>query len=409
MSWRRRCSKFCVAVASGWDERTLRWLVLGGFSLRLALLLVSEGSNDIATWERFAGDIEQWGVIEEYRRAPDFNHPPLMGWWSVIALKAATLTSIPFRFWFKLLPLAADVVATRLAWSIGRRGGLPLEGWRAAAVMSTGLVSIWVTSHHGNTDSVCALLVLVSAWCLHARDAPLVAGLAFAGALNVKLIPLIALPTLVLQLRSIDAALRFGAGLAVGLLPFLPPALMVWDEFFKNAIQYTSNRNRWGIRGILIAAQELEPAATPVRVMDAVWARLGRYVIMGLSLLIGLRARHTRLTPYHVCALALALFLFFAPGFGVQYMIYPFALLVAADLRRAAIYGFLAGLFAGADYLHYATRWFPLTTAHSAPFAWWVAAFGFISWFALGELLVTQLLATRRDGDGRGGMRGRTA
>lgn len=388
-----------VAVASGWDERTLRRLVLGGFVLRFALLMASNGSNDIATWERFARDIEQWGVLEEYRHSADFNHPPLMGWWSLIALKAATLTSIPFRFWFKLLPLAADIVATRLAWCVGRRRGGPLDGWRAAAVASTGLVSIWITSHHGNTDSLCALLVLISAWCLHAHGAPLAAGLAFAGALNVKLIPLVALPALVLQLRSFDAALRFGSGLAVGLLPFLPPALMVWDEFLKNAIQYTSNRNRWGIPGILMSAQELGLAAPGARLMEAVWAGLGRYVIMGLSVLIGFRARSLRLTSYHACALALASFLFFAPGFGVQYMIYPFALLVAVDLRRAAIYAFVAGLFVSADYLHYATQWFPLTTAHSAPFAWWVAAFGFISWFVLGELLVTFLLSSGCDGE----------
>jgi hypothetical protein len=320
-----------------------------------------------------------------------------MGWWSLIALKVATLTTIPFRFWFKLLPLAADVMTTRLAWSVGYRRGGPLYGWRAAAIASTGLVSIWITSHHGNTDSLCALLVLVSAWCLHARDAPLLAGLAFAGALNVKLIPLVVLPTLVLQLRSFDAALRFGSGLAVGLLPFLPPALMVWDEFFNNAIRYTSNRNRWGIGGVLMSVQGLALAAPVARLMEAVWAEWGRYVIMGLSVLIGFRARRLRLTPYDACALALASFLFFAPGFGVQYMIYPFVLLVAADLRRAAIYGFLAGVFVSADYLYYARQWFPLTTVHSAPFAWWVAAVGFISWSVLGELLITRLLAIDRD------------
>lgn len=376
-----------AAAAASWDARTLRRLVLVGFLARLALFAFSVGSNDIGTWERFAGELQRWGVLEEYRRNSAYNHPPLIGWWAVFALRAAAATSIPFRFWFKLLPLISDVVATRLVFLIGARRGTNVDGWRAAAAFSTAMVSVWITSHHGNTDSLCALLVLVAAWALTDRDSPFLAGLALAGALNVKLIPLVVIPAMVVQLRSPGAAMQFAGGLGVGLLPFLEPALGAWNEFQRNAIQYGSSRNRWGARFFLLGFQEIQIAKPVVKHLETAYVAAGRYLIMALNLGAGIIVRRRGLTSYHACTVALAIFLFFIPGFAIQYMVYPLAVLVVVDLRRATLYGVIAGIFVAADYLHYARTWFPLLTIHGAPFSWWVAFLGVAAWLVLGELL----------------------
>ena len=77
-----------------------------------------------------------------------------------------------------------------LIYALAKKHGGELQAWRAAAVFSTSLVSIVVTGHHGNTDSACAVLTLAAVALIADGRRPFVAGLAFAAALNVKLIPL---------------------------------------------------------------------------------------------------------------------------------------------------------------------------------------------------------------------------
>src|SRR4030095_499127 len=112
---------------------TLRRIVVLGILLRVVLLVVTSGSNDIITWERFGREIAIWGVLDEYRRTVRFNHPPLMGVWSRTAVWIADATGVPFSVTFKLLPFAADVLGMWLMYSLARRRGGELHAWRTAA------------------------------------------------------------------------------------------------------------------------------------------------------------------------------------------------------------------------------------------------------------------------------------
>ena len=96
---RRRVRGFerVVERAARIDVVTLKRLVVLGMSLRVVLLFVTSGSNDILSWERIGRHIAAWGVLDEYQRTVQFNHPPLMGLWGRTAVWIADHTPVPYH------------------------------------------------------------------------------------------------------------------------------------------------------------------------------------------------------------------------------------------------------------------------------------------------------------------------
>ena len=95
-SWRRRSRVFCALTAVGYGIRVVLWLL-------------PEGSSDIHAWRIFAQTIRTVGLAETYRLLPLFNHPPIMGWWSVVALRLADYQGPTFAQAFKLPSLLAEL------------------------------------------------------------------------------------------------------------------------------------------------------------------------------------------------------------------------------------------------------------------------------------------------------------
>ena len=363
--------------------------------MRFVLVLVTWGSNDILIWEKFGRHIAEWGVLEEYVRTPAFNHPPLMGSWSELCFEVGRSTFVPFRIAFKLLPLTTDVLCTWGIWRVVRRQRGTLAAWRAAAVFSTCLVSILITGFHGNTDSTCAATAFLATALVAEGRSPLLAGIALGAALNVKLIPLVLLPGLFLQLRDLRTMARFSLGLALALLPLAVPAVMVKDAFYSNVIAYNSMPERWGIHFLLDSFAVLTPWTDSVRRIDEGFGHLARFAILASSLGIGAWARWHRRTAFEVTALVFAMFLVLAPGIGVQYLIYAVPALVIVDLRRAVLYGTVAGLFLGAVYSSFLTGDFPIRSWHRPGIPIGTALIGLGAWLALVELLITRLFFSK--------------
>ena len=114
------------------------------------------------------------------------------------------------------------------------------------------LTPILVSSYHGNTDSVAAAAWLLSVYLATEHEADFAAGLALAAAINVKLIPLLGIPAAFAGYRLWKRATRFFDGLALGLLPFLPVAVLVGSAFYRNAIAYGSSVDLWGLPGMAV-------------------------------------------------------------------------------------------------------------------------------------------------------------
>ena len=275
-------------------------------------------------------------------------------------------------------------------WSLARKRGGEVWAWRAAAVFSTSLTSIVITGYHGNTDSACAVLVLVAAALIADGRRPVVAGLAFAAALNVKLIPLVLLPGVVLLLPDVRTTMKFIAGLTLGLTPFLPPAIFAWEAFYKNALAYQPRSNWWGMSLLLSLLSDLPSVGSSFRSIASEYATAGRYVMMAGSLGLGVWARRSKRSAVELAALVVAMFLFLTPAIGVQYLVILVPVLVMTDLRRAVTWGFVAGLFASALYVHLRYEWLlfgPLHNAGRRPMPVSIELLGLVAWILLLEFM----------------------
>ena len=328
-------------------RRRARYLVGGLLALALALrvFIVSQsiGSNVARTWEEFASYIAQHGLLRTYRDIDYFNHPPLMGWFSWLALRLGALLHVDFIAVFKAPIIVADMASAWLLWLLWRERS-EHEGGKVALLFSFNLISILVSAYHGNTDCVFATLCLASAYAL-SREQWGWAGLALGAAINVKIVPLMLLPIFALMLPSRHALLRFGLGLAACALPYVPVVLQIWPTFYRNVFAYNSMPYEWGIPLLIESTEHTLPRL-------AFWLRHhyvpnARFVILGMMVLIGILQRWRRqLNAFEAGALALSVFLVLTPGFGVQYLAWVVPLLFAANLRAAFAFSAYGGVFA---------------------------------------------------------------
>jgi hypothetical protein len=361
-------------------------LIVGGILLRLTVLGASYGSNDMGSWERFAAIIKQHGLWETYRLLRGFNHPPLMGLLAAGLNEFATWSDIPFRVWWKLPPFFADLFAMRLLWiHFAPRGRL----WAAASVatFSCNPISIAVTAFHGNTDSICAVLALYAA-LLHRRGRFAAAGVALAGAANVKVIALIFAPGYLLLCATPFLMLRFIGGFSLGCLP-LGLALLVAPNFYTNVFGYDSQITRWGVSAWALHSQQTYPAL--YRFLAIEYRAAARGVVLGLTLVLAFLARRRRWSAARLGSVTMSSFLFLTPGFGVQYLVWLVPLLAAVSLRYSAWWAVSAGSFLLLTYDSFMTGEWPLRSVHRLPIGEPMGLLGLIAWVVLGVILYREL------------------
>jgi len=357
-----------------------------GFSARLLLAWFSRGANDAALWEQFGWQISHFGLRSLYDSEPWFTHPPLMGAWGFLCFRIAEATWLPFPALLKLPGVLGDFATGFLVWRIWQRRSGEAFGvpWRAWAVLlyAFNLDAILISGFHGNTDSLCAMFCLL-AFLLQAQGRPLGAGLALAASLDVKLLPVLCVPLLLLQQRRSRDASRFAIGLLLGLVPFLyvvPSA----GAMAQRMLAYGGNPEHWGLLALFNLSVDL-PRLGP----NAAWAaeayhRTGRYLLLAIFVGLGLLQRwRPRWTQLELGALAFSAFLVFAPGFGIQYTVYPVPFLSAINLRTASFYGLTAGLFAATLYVAFWTGGSPWFSLFTGPYPMPVPLLGVVPWLLL--------------------------
>jgi Gpi18-like mannosyltransferase len=103
---------------------------------------------------------------------------------------------VSFPTVFKLPMLLADAVACWLLHQIVARRAGTISGWVSAGVYAIAPISILITAHHCNTEPLYVMLALAAALATD-RGRPLLAGLLLGAAINVKLVPVLLIPTFV--------------------------------------------------------------------------------------------------------------------------------------------------------------------------------------------------------------------
>ena len=197
-----------------WGRLALLVVALG-LLVRLSLSAASIGTNDASTWMRFGRLASELGVGEPYVRDRFLNHPlPTLCWaWLSYDLSGGSLRR--FAFVMRLPAILADVASCRLLWTIVVERGGGRQAFQAVALLALSPLAVMVSGFYCNTDSLYVCLTLLSLR-LASRGRPFAAGAAIAAALNVKLIPILVVPALLLNCRSSARALRFLCGMAFG-------------------------------------------------------------------------------------------------------------------------------------------------------------------------------------------------
>jgi len=350
------------------QRRLLLALIVLSFVARFAISACSIGTSDIPSFNRFAWSIDRDGLLATYRNDVEFNHPPIPPYWAWLAMRITrpllhnpnpNLVWLAFAFVFRLPVILADAGSAWLLWKIWKKRASEIGALKTVALYAWCPAAILVSAYHGNTDPIYAFFCLLSVYFIEDRDAPFLGGLALAAAINIKLVPVLLILPLALSLRRWSDLFKFIGGLVPGVLPFVPPLLFATSSFAHNALAYKSRMELWGIGYFLLAGAP--EGATPQAVIA--YRDGGRYLLLALVVGWSLIARiWRRWNRYEIATVTFALFLVFAPGFGVQYLVILLPLMFAARPRIAAIYGLFAGLFLLATYFVFWDGEFPLSS-----------------------------------------------
>lgn len=338
-----------------------RWLVLGIALLLLALKMVvaarTYGTNDIRHWTNFVNGVASRGPVGVYGIAFDrsfYNHPPLIGYFlQFVDLGRQHGFSIGFTI--RSVASLADVGSALLMYELLRRRRSLSEATWAAALVAVSPVLFIISGFHGNTDPIFVMLALLALYLLADRDKPLAAGVSMGLAIGVKVVPVVVVPVLlVLALhKGRPILLRFAAGLVLAFgVTWLPALIAHGDVVRSNVLGYAgSGISQWGL--IQIGHVFDDPA----------WADFltesGRFPVVLLCAL-GPAALVWRRPAMAAEALGLSLvsFLFLAPAFGCQYLVWAVAAAYLLNFGWATLYN----LFAGVVLFKIYTRW-----AHGFP------------------------------------------
>ena len=320
------------------------WLavVLGGAAARLWLWWVSLGCNDVTSWYKYAESIAANGLIETYRNIQLFNHPPLIGLYAMQAWWWSGEDLWTFAHLIKIPGLAGEALILWALWRFAGPKASAAYAWLPAAILVSGF--------HGNTDCLYVALVLVAVIAFD-RQRYFLAGLLLAGALNVKLLPLMLVPLVFIGSPNRKALLRLTAGLAIGAAPFVVPALSAGHAMYRNMVSYNSNAVNWGLLAILNQCVGIPALGKWAAATKDFYLVAGRYVILAAITGVALQAKSRNCRPMaEQAALGAALFLLLTPGFGVQYVIFVAPLLCLVDMPQALRWGWVSGLFIGVVY-----------------------------------------------------------
>jgi hypothetical protein len=346
--------------------------------IKLILAATTPGTNDVGTFQGFADAIRHYGPINIYgHRIPvptvpgaflaPYNHPPLVGWMLVLFNGLRDL-GISFRFLIRVPATLSDVVTSLLIFELVR-GSRPLREATVAGVMVASSPALLIISgYHGNTDPIFVMLALASLYLLVNERSGFLAGLAFAAAINIKIVPIVALPVLLLiaarsSRRRILAFLTGGGALlAVTWGPVIPHR---WAAFEQNVLGYKGlNYPQWGlvefarVVGFSNHWQEMLRGA-------------GRYPLLllsaGVPLLIAWRRPTASTSAF---GLSLVAVLLLSTSTAARYLVWAVAAVFLINVWAGVIYNVAASLLLIVIYDHWNGGAFMWNWGHARSGVW---------------------------------------
>lgn len=313
----------------------------GVFALKVWMAFKTAGAPDITVWKDFLSHVKECGVCvyemggvmqhSQGTRLNPFNHPPFIIHLLRFVDLVSVVSGVRFETAFRLITSLVDVGSAAVVYKLLHRDGF-FRPWTFLLYLLAP-ATIIISGYHGNTDTVMIFFVLLTALLIRQ---PVAAGVAFGMALNIKVVPIIFVPVLLLYLTNnrrwfIAAA---AATFFVASLPFLfeSPLLIT-----REVLGYRGFSGRWGWTQALFAA------IGPGDLFRWV-SRIGAYLLLGVLAYYAVRMNRGAKPPlYFQLAFTSFLFMLFTPAWGTNYMPWldPFA--VALGFLPALLYYVASG------------------------------------------------------------------
>jgi 4-amino-4-deoxy-L-arabinose transferase-like glycosyltransferase len=323
-------------------------------ALKLEIAAHTFGTNDVHYWRQFAWGARHFGPVGIYGHqfaAPVYNHGPLAGWMLVAINWLVDNGVASFPFLIRVPACLADLVTALLMFELVRLVRSATQAAIAAVLVVSSPVLFVVSGFHGNTDPVFVMFMLLSVYLIVARGWTLAAGVAFAAAVSIKLVPVVLGPVLLVMLIRLGwrrLAAFVSGGAVVFLLLWLPVIVSRWDGFRRQVLGYNGVFARqWGLVQFLTWAHL--PAGTVAWLVGP--GRFGILIVSALAAAAVAWRRSDALVP--AVGLSLVLFLLLSSAFAMQYLAWPLAGAYLIDTWTATGYNVAASIFIVVVYDHW--------------------------------------------------------
>jgi len=290
------------------------------FYFAIYLGWATQGTNDAFMWESSARLAVQIDGIDLYRNLVDvhkdgqlyykehFNHPPFMITFLRIIWQLSQALEVPFVALFRSVIAFFHFVGFFFISGTTTFQQSPLI---SRALIAIAPVPLLVAGFHANSDPMMICYLLASAWALENRRSPVCAGILFGMALNTKLVALFFIPSLFFYLRGSKRLSCIGSMLITAFLPWTPYLMTDPMVIITKTLGYASLTGIWGISFLgkgSFAYSIIEPYI--------------RYVLAAIIVFVSwLANRYPARPPLLIqWGFSIHLFLFLAPGFGIQYL-----------------------------------------------------------------------------------------
>ncbi|GAC1519346.1 MAG: hypothetical protein NVS2B7_40280 [Herpetosiphon sp.] len=336
-------------------------LVIGvALVAKLVLALTSVGTNDAVTWLYFLQYFQRQGGSALYHQVGLFNHPPFMLHMLQLMHVLAVTSGISFYFWLRVPAIAADIVTAVLLWNWWRDKADPGAS-TSVLLLATAPASIMISGFHGNTDPVMICFVVLCVLLIDRGKSAWLAGLALGMSMNIKVLPVIFLPVILLALpdarKRIAFCLAAGATFVAGGLPYI-----LHDPVFiaRRLLGYDSLYGFWGISRYLEA---LASYGSMLEKLNQANVAFGKYVMLAVIVGEAIWMSRLRHKPrlFRQCGVIALTFMALTPGFGVQYLAWlvPW---VVVEFWTALLFYATSGIFL-----------FMIYTSWAGGFPWYLA------------------------------------
>lgn len=327
--------------ADGRTNSLIRWLPLAALAMLLAKLYCAAttvGTLDVYLYYKYGRTVALGGLASLYQMA-GCNLTPIQGWFAAWVYRMSPDDIVQFACLLKLPGILAHFAATgAILWASKiQRSASPA----VLFVFVLSPISFMVDGFHGNLDSVMTCLMFVSAiFC--ARGSLFCSALFLALAAQIKISALLIGPILAFRFingRFVLFCLHVGW---ITLLGLLPGILSAPGQFLTQVLNYGSNFGVWGFPYLLrlTGAPDFQPMHwASLTESERLVGTVLKLVIVFTVCWIGWSRR--KLPPgriFESIAYAWTIFFAFAPGFGIQYLVWAGPFLALTNRRWFGVY-----------------------------------------------------------------------